>query len=95
MMRSQFLFVEGMNAPPDLSACGLAALLFHLEGSYGSLSHVHSIMPTAQETLKNHRCLPQNLLHLASWQQHVWGCQCPQQTMLPYPIHGQSQIQIL
>lgn len=89
MVRSQFLFVEGMNTPPELCPCGLAALLFHLERSYGSLSHVHSIMHTAQETLKNHGCLPQNLPHLASWQD-VCGCQCHQQTMLPYPAHDQS-----
>lgn len=66
MVGSQFLFVEGMNTLPEFCPCGCAALLFHPEGSYGSLGHVHSIMHTAQETLKNHRCLPQNLPHLAS-----------------------------
>lgn len=91
VVSSQFLFAEGMDTPPELCPCGCAALLFHLGRSYGSLSHGHSVMHTAQETLKNHRCLPQNLPHLASWQ-HVWGGQCPQQTVLPFPAHGQSQI---
>lgn len=52
MVRSQFLFVEDMNTPPEPCPCGRAALLFHLEGSHGSLSHMHSIMHTAEETLK-------------------------------------------
>lgn len=66
---------------------GVLHCCFTLRG----LSHVHSIMHTARKTLKSHRCLPQNLPHLASWQR-VWGCQCPQQTVLPSPAHGQSQI---
>lgn len=81
---SLFLFAE-------LCPCGCAALPFHLEGSYSSLSHVHSVMHTARETLKNHRCLPQNLPHLTSWQCGQC-CQCPQQTVLSYPARGQSQI---
>ena len=42
MVRSQFLFVEGLNAPSEPCPCGRAALLFHLEGSYGSLTHMCS-----------------------------------------------------
>lgn len=89
---SQFVSLcGGYEYPPELCPCGCAALPFHLEGSYSSLSHVHSVMHTARETLKNHRCLPQNLPHLTSWQCGQC-CQCPQQTVLSYPARGQSQI---
>lgn len=52
MVRSRFLFVEGMNASPEPCPCGRAVLLFHLEGSYGSLTHMRSSVHTAQKTLK-------------------------------------------